>query len=413
MTDKPSEMIRRLFQGDPVAIANPYPLYHAICNNSSVVEAEEMNGVASWHVFDYENVAAAFRDPRLSARRDMGARQEIPLASLTEQQRERALFSRQTVAQMMLNLDPPDHTRLRKLVAASFTPRMVESRRAQVQKIVDQLLTTLEPAGTMDVVADLSYPLPTTVIAQLLGAPVEDLDLFKRWSHGLIAIRQAVTNHIPNTMWEMADYFRTMIAQRRVHPQDDLMSALVTAKDQDDALSEEEIISQCFLLLVAGHETTTYALSSSVLALLCKPEVWQALEARTIGTAVEELLRYESPFQVISRKASTDLEIAGQHIRQGSYVWLWLGAANHDPQQFPDPDELQLSRTENHHLAHLAFGTGIHYCLGAALARLELQTALLTLRKRYPHLHMLYEEVAWRERLPIRGPKVLPVAFAL
>lgn len=413
MANTPSTMIHQLLQGDAAALANPYPLYHAMRSVSSVVRTEERNGSASWHVLDYEQVAKAFRDPSLSAQRDMGARQALPIAPFTEQQRERLAFSRQTLAQMMLNLDPPDHTRLRKLVAKAFTPRMVEALRPRVQEIVDHLLRSVEPTGMMDIVTDLAYPLPTLIIIQLLGVPASDVAVFKRWSQGLIAVRQTAMDHTSNAVWEMADYFRTMIAQRRMSPQDDLMSALVLAKDQDDALSEEEIISQCHLLLVAGHETTTYALGSSVLALLRHPTAWKLLGDISIETAVEELLRYESPFQVMTRKACIDFEMAGQLVHQGEYVWLWIGAANHDPAQFADLDELQLQRTSNHHLAHLAFGGGMHYCLGAALARLELQVTLRTLRSRYPHLHLIGEEVAWREHLPIRGPKALSVAFGL
>lgn len=407
VTDLPTAL-GRYFSGDQAILADPYPLWRELRERGPVHQLAAGTGQPwddAWHVFDYAGVASLLRDDRLSARRDMGGRRRESATFGTRGSGEDAASP--GVPPMMLTMDPPDHTRLRRLVSAAFTPRVVERLRGEVQSLVDDLLDRAEATGpAFDLVRGFSYPLPTIVIAQLLGVPAADWERFKRWSDPGISFARdprAITNAIA-----LGGYLRAAVAHRRVDPGDDLISALIAARDQGDVLSDEELIGQCQLLLVAGHETTSYAIASAVLDLLRQPGAWASLAERPIEVAVEELLRYDSPFQTLNRRATADIEVPGGSIPAGALVWLWLGAANHDPAQFANPDDLDLGRRENR---HLAFGLGIHFCLGAALARLEMQAALATLRQRYPRLRLVDPVVTWRDPA-IRGPKTLPVRWA-
>lgn len=407
--------IDRLFYRDAAAQADPYPLYRALRESGPVHwlggDANGPRWHNTWHLFGYAEIAAGLRDPRLSSRQPMATppRGASEPEGLTEQQRlARAYFWRALAEPTMLTTDPPDHTRLRRLVSAAFTPRVVVQMRGTIARLVDELLEEAVAHGpSFDVVRDLAYPLPTIVIAALLGLPVDDWEQIKRLSDGLITFFPQQRNF--DQLYDLHEYWRTAIAERRDPPRDDLISALIAARDGGDVLSDDELIGQLTLLLVAGHETTTYAIGSAVLHLLRHPELWQVLPELPIESAVEELLRYDAPFQALGRVAATDLEIRGERIRAGDHVQLWIGAANRDPERFPDPDRLDLTRGDNR---HLAFGIGIHFCLGAALARLEMQTTLLTLRSRFPRLTLTEQDIPRRNDSALRGPAALPVVAA-
>jgi cytochrome P450 len=289
--------------------------------------------------------------------------------------------------------------------------------RSHIQNIVDELLDAVQPAGRMDAIQDFAYPLPAIVIAQLLGVPPEDRNQFTQWtaSFGLLlggnelsieAVIQALYG-----VAEFTEYFRKIIAQRRTTPKDDLMQAMITAEEQGDRLTEEELLGNCVLLLAAGHGTTTHLIGNGLVALLQNPNQLQALrdDPSMISLAILELLRYDSPVQLTSRHASEDLEIGDKHIGAGQEVFLCLGAANRDPEQFTEPDRLNLRRQENR---HLAFGQGIHYCLGAPLARLEAEIAFNTLLRRLQHMRLETTELVRSQSLVFRGIRSLPITFA-
>ena len=315
----------------------------------------------------------------------------------------------------MLFKNPPDHTRLRGLVHKAFTPRRVEQMRSQIQAITDGLLDRVQAAGRADLIAELAYPLPVTVIAAMLGVPAEDHAQFHAWSDALahsldLTEDPEVYTRASRAAVALTAYLRTIIEQRRRQPQDDLLSALILAEEGGGRLSEDELYATVTLLLVAGHETTVNLIGNGVLALLRHPDQLRRLrdEPGLIRTAVEELLRYDSPVQATSRVARADLEIGGHTIRAGQQVSFLLGAANHDPARFADPTRLDLSRDPN---PHLAFGSGIHYCLGAPLARLEGQIAINTLVQRLPGLALAPERPEHRDNYVLRGLRRLRVTF--
>lgn len=412
MSDTIGTSIDRLFYRDAAVQADPYPLFRELRESGPTHWLGGGPGGPrwhnTWHLFGYTDVANALRDLRLSSRQPMAT--PPPAApepeGLSERQREaRAYFWRALAEPTMLTTDPPDHTRLRRIVAAAFMPRVVSQMRGTIEACVTELLDDASARGDgLDVVRDLAYPLPTIIIAALLGLPVEDWSRVKALSDGLITFFPQQRNF--DQLYELHTYWRALMAERRDAPRDDLLSALIAARVDGEVFSDDELIGQLTLLLVAGHETTTYALGSAVLHLLEHPGLWESLPEFPIESAVEELLRFDPPFQALGRVAASDVALGGVSIRAGDHVQLWLAAANRDPAHFPDPDRLDLGRDKNR---HLTFGLGTHFCLGAALARLELQTALTVLRDRYPRLALAAEEVARRNDSAIRGPAALPV----
>jgi pimeloyl-[acyl-carrier protein] synthase len=303
----------------------------------------------------------------------------------------------------MLFRDPPDHTRLRALVSKAFTPRMIETMREHIQEIVDRLLDRVQDAGRMDVIEDLAYPLPVTVICEMLGVPVDDHASIRGWSaeiaRSLDAIGlpsdQDIVERGRTSRRALADYFRRLVPERRARPQNDLLSGLIAAEEQGDKLSQDEVIAMCLLLFIAGHETTVNLIGNGTLALLRHPDQMKKLRAEPslIGNAVEELLRYDSPVQRTARITTTEVELAGQPLPKGAMVITALGAANRDPAQFADPDRLDVTRKDPR---HISFGFGIHFCLGAPLARVEGQLALGTLLRRAPKLALAEANPEWR-----------------
>jgi len=387
----------------PELLANPYPIYHRLRSTDPVHWDE---GISAWMVTRYDDAAAGLRNPRLSSARAERSRSRHGSPELDE------FFDGQSKS--MINNDPPTHTRLRGLVNKAFTPRAVEAMTGQVQQLVDHFLDAIQPHGRMDVIQDLAYPLPVTVIAQMIGVPAADMARFKKWSDeiavgaGATPTREELLTAL-NSRRELVAYFREVVAQRRVKPENDLLSALVQAEEAGDRLSEAELFSIAILLLVAGNETTTNLIGNGLKALLENPDQLQKLRDNPalIDSAVEELLRFDGPVQFTSRIALESLTLRDKAIRTGDGIYFFIGAANRDPERFPDPDRLDIARPDNH---HLAFGAGPHFCLGAPLARLEGRIAFATLLRRLPGLR-LAGQPQYRHDFNLRGLKTLPVTF--
>jgi cytochrome P450 len=316
----------------------------------------------------------------------------------------------------MLNKDGDDHRRLRRLVTKAFTPRMVERLRPRIQEIADELIDRVEARGEMNLVDEFAFPLPITVIAELLGVPAADRHSFREWSNAMVTPAFAPEDlaRFGDQMQAFVDYLQALFAERRRRPGEDLISALVGVEDGGDTLSESELSSMVALLIVAGHETTVSLIGNATLALLEHPEQRAELERRPelLPRAVEELIRYDGPVErTLNRWASTDVELAGHTIPRGSSVIVILGAVDRDPERFEDPDSLDVAGERD--TKHLGFGRGSHYCLGAPLARLEAETALATLLRRLPGLKLAVpaESLRWRPVPLFRSLAALPVAW--
>jgi cytochrome P450 len=389
---------------DPAFVADPYPTYHRLRAEDPVHHSP----LGFWVLTRYPDVMAMLRDPRLI---------KEPIAAFVAARFGMAVPP-PGLGLSMLDRDPPDHTRLRGLVSKAFTPKALESLRPHIQKIVDDLLTDAAGKGQMDLIEEFAYPLPVRVICEMLGVPVKDHERFKAWgldiARGLDAIMLPPDSEVGQRSISgrraLAAYFRELIAERRAAPRDDMLSALITAEEAGDKLNEEELLATCILLLVAGHETTVNLIGNGTLALLRHPEQLQKLRENPglIVTAVEELLRFDGPVQRTARIPSEDLAIGGRTIPKGEMVMPFLGAADRDPAQFPDPDRLDITRADNR---HIAFGMGIHFCLGAPLARMEGQIAINTLLARLPKLALATDKPQFRQSLTLRGLQVLPVSF--
>ena len=384
--------------------ADPYPFYRRLREKEPIHRSPMGFYVLTRH----DDCVAVLRDGRFG-------REEFQqmLTAVYGDESEKPALPRS-----MLFRDPPDHTRLRALVSKAFTPRVVEGMREHIQEIVDRLLDRVQDAGRMDVIEDLAYPLPVTVICEMLGVPVDAHASIRGWSADIARSLDAIGLPSDQDIVErgrrarraLADYFRRLVPERRARPQNDLLSGLIAAEEQGDKLTADEVIAMCLLLFIAGHETTVNLIGNGTLALLRHPEQWRALQAdpRLIPNAIEELLRYDSPVQRTARIANTDADVAGEPIAKGAMVVTVLGAANRDPAHFVDPDRLDVRRKDPR---HISFGFGIHFCLGAPLARVEGQLAIGTLLRRMPRLALAVDTLEWRESSVLRGLKRLPVTF--
>jgi len=387
---------------DPEFVADPYPTYHRLRAEDPVHHSP----LGFWVLTRYDDVVAALRDPRLA---------KEAIASFVA-----ARFGAPVPAMglSMLDRDPPDHTRLRGLVSKAFTPRVVEGLRPRIQQIVDGLLDRVKARGSMDLIEEFAYPIPVIVICEMLGVPVEDHERFKGWSldiaRGLDLIWLGPDSEVGRRSVEsrqaLAEYFRGLIAQRRAAPRNDLLSGLIAAEEAGDKLNETELLATCILLLIAGHETTVNLIGNGTHALLRHGDQLERLrrDPGLIGSAVEELLRFDGPVQRTARIPSEDVVFGGHTIPKGEMVMPFIGAADRDPAQFPDPDHLDIGRGDNR---HIAFGWGIHFCLGAPLARIEGQIAIGTLVQRLPKLALATRQPEYRQSLTLRGLKALPVKF--
>ena len=310
----------------------------------------------------------------------------------------------------LLDLDPPDHTRLRALVSRAFAPRSVAGLHGHVHEIAGRLLDGAAERGRFDLIAALGYPLPVTVIAEMLGVPAEDMDRFEGWSNDIALIVEPIlapaqVERVRRATGELFAYFETIVEVRRRAPRDDLVSALLAAEEEGDRLTREELLSTMLLILVAGNETTRNLIGNGVLALLRHPDQLRRLrdEPDLLEPAVDELLRYDSPVQLDGRVVREDLEMGGRRLRAGQKAIALIGAANRDPARFEDPDALDIGRKER---SHLSFGRGIHYCLGASLAVLEARVALGGLLDRFASIH-LAAEPRYRDGIVLRGVESL------
>src|SRR5438132_7591584 len=388
----------------PEFVEDPYPFYARLRAEDPVHQSP----LGLWVLTRYDDVARVLRDPRFGRK---GFDLLVDARFGTEP-------GQPGLATSMLFRDPPDHTRLRTLVSKAFTPRVIEGMRSHIQSIVDRLLDKVQDAHAMDVIADLAYPLPVTVICKMLGVPTGDHHAIRGWSSdiarsldaiGLLADREIVERG-GAARRALGDYFRALVRERRQRPQEDLLSLLIAAEEQGDKLSEGEVLAMCVLLFIAGHETTVNLIGNGLLALLRHPDELEKLkrDPGLVPSAIEELLRYDSPVQRTGRFTTTDVEIQGRKIPSGSLVVAAIGAANRDPGHFPDPDRLDIARPDNR---HVAFGFGIHFCLGAPLARVEGQIALGSLLRRMPGLTLQTPAPEWRDSSPRRRLQALPVTF--
>lgn len=388
--------------------ADPYPLYHWMRANEPVFPSPLDPG--TFILTRFADCEAVLRDVRWSSN---PVHRPLPRGVAADDLDMRTMLSF-TPANVLLFLDPPDHTRLRKLVSKAFTPRRVESLRPHIQEIVDGILDEAADRGELDIVSDLGYTLPVTVICELMGVPLVDRDRFGPWSSDASRLLDGVLE--PEVMqagvvgvMNIVGYFNDLFAQRRRSPRDDLVSALIAAEEEGDKLTEEELRSITLLLFIAGHETTMNLIGNGMKALLEHRDQFDRIvsDPTLVPGAIEELLRYDGPVHLTGRIATQELEVGGRTFRPGEQVITLLAAANRDPARFPDPDRLDVGRTDNH---HLAFSHGIHYCLGASLARVEGQVAIGSLVRRFPRMELVTEQPVYRDHFVLRGLRELRVA---
>jgi cytochrome P450 len=387
-------------------IQHPHVAYERLRAEAPVRPAIMPRGLRVWLVTGYADAKALLADPRLS--KDNNRARELFEARVTG---STSAFS-SSLAAHMLNMDPPDHTRLRKLVNKAFTGRTVSRLRPRIAQIADELLDSVAAAGTVDLLESFAFPLPITVISELLGIPGEDRDRFRGWSNMIVSA--ASPERLRENSTAMAGYLAELIAAKRAEATDDLLSNLVHVSEEGDKLSEVELISMAFLLLVAGHETTVNLIGNGVLALLERPDQLAALRAdpSLLPNAVEEFLRFEGPVNIATLRFTTEpVRVGDVEIPAGEFVMVSLLAANRDGDRFAGPDRLDVTRPAG---GHLAFGHGIHYCVGAPLARLEAEIALGKLVSRFGTLALdgPATSLRWRDSTLMRGLHTLPVRVA-
>jgi cytochrome P450 PksS len=391
----------------PAHKSNPFPLYTKLRRDQPVCKVAMPDGQTAWLVTRYDDVVAVLKDERFAKDRFRALAPD----QLKKQPWMPAIF--RPLMSNMLDSDRPNHTRLRALVQKAFTPQRVEAMQSRIQDLADELVDQLGDRGRFDLIRDFALPLPATVIAEMLGVPADDRHKFHRWSKAVVSVNWSKWNTIKSipSVWLFLRYVRGLVAARRDAPHEDMISALVQARESGDQLSEDELVAMIFLLLIAGHETTVNLIANGVLALLQHPNQMQMLrdQPQLIDTAVEELLRFASPLDTATeRYASEDIDVAGEIIPRGALVFAVLSSANRDESHFAHADELDITRDPNR---HLSFGLGIHFCVGAPLARLEGQLAINTLLERTANLRLAVPETAlkWRRGLVLRGMKSLPL----
>ncbi|MEV7003151.1 cytochrome P450 [Streptomyces sp. NPDC093982] len=381
---------------------HPYDVYRRLRDTAPVHRIAGPDGSPAWLVTRYDDVRETLADPRLS----LDKRHAAPGSY-------RGLALPPALDANLLNMDPPDHTRIRRLVGRAFTPRRVEQLRTPIRRTADRLLDALGPHGTADLIASYAAPLPITVICDLLGVPDQHRRDFREWTDALVAPDPARPQAAKEAVVAMLGFFTRLLADKRTEPADDLLCDLIAVRDTDgDRLSEDELMSLAFLILFAGYENTVQLIGNAVLALLDHPEQLAALRAdpSRIPLAVEEFARYDGPALLAIRRFPTeDVTIGGVTVPAGDTVLLSLSAADRDPARFPDPDRLDLGRDAS---GHLALGHGIHYCLGAPLARAETEIALAALLERFPELALADGDLRWRRSLRARGLLALPVTYS-
>jgi pimeloyl-[acyl-carrier protein] synthase len=402
-SDSSLSLVRLL---EPEVLANPYPLYNKLRTEDPVHWDRFLH---TWVVTRYPDVLnvlhsfSADRTPTPEQLTAMGLSGLNPIAKVMVKQ--------------MLFMDAPAHTRLRGLASAAFTPAKVEVLRGHIQEIADDLLDRVQARGEMDVIADFAAPMPAIVTAEMLGVPTEDHENLKKWSTDfaeMLGNFQHNPDRLPRVLEStnnLTTYFQAAIEKPRQHPREGLIHSFMTAEINGDRLTDEEIVANCIVTMVGGQETTTNLIGNGLLTLLRNREQLERLRDNPslIQSAVEELLRYESPSQHTGRIAREDVQIGDKQIKKGQAVMAIMAAANRDPARFPDPDQLILDRKDN---KHLAFGWSSHFCFGAPLARMEGQIAFETLLRRLPNLELTPGPLTWRNNSGLRGLMALPVTFA-
>jgi cytochrome P450 len=406
-----------------------FKAYAAMREKGPVAGVTLPTGGPIWFVTRYAEAMALLKDDERFVNDPSNALTEEEYAllfqqaieHLTDEQQQMAAQTDEILRRHLLGVDPPDHSRLRRLVAIPFTPKYIEGLRPRVQAIADTLLDAVQARADetrrreMELIGDFAYPLPLTVISEMLGIPLADRDNFREWSQAAVSFTpdDRANPEVTAKLIEFIAYLRRLVAEKRSNPGDDLLSGLVLAEAEGDKLSENELLSMIFLLIVAGHETTVNLIGNGMLALFEHPEQRARLQEdpNLLKTAIEEMLRYYGPVEMsLTRWVRQDTELGGQRLRRGEQIMALLASANHDGEQFPNPEVFDISREPNR---HAAFGTGIHSCLGATLARLEGQIAFATLLSRLPDLALAIprDEIRWRDATFLRGLTQLPVTF--
>ena len=395
-------VIRRLLTAD--GLADPYPIYREIR------EAADAGRPTGRFLFRHEDVREALYDRELSSDRVSAILRPLP-----EPDRAGAALLERTLRDIIVFTDQPDHRRLRRLLGQAFNPRMVEQARPALAEMVDGLLKGLDTgADVIDLHASLTYPLPALVVAALLGIPAHDRAAFGAWALDIVlvvgsgALTPALAERANTSAAQMRELLARLVVERTADPGPDLLSAMISAVDEGERLSVDELYANALFLMTAGHETATNMLSNGILTLLRHPDQQELLLAdwSLLGTATEEMLRFESPVQIGARVADRDREVQGLPLRAGQPVIVMLGAANRDPEVFHDPDRFDLTRDPN---PHVAFGHGMHFCLGAALARAEMETVLPRLFDRFGPMRLAEDTIEWQPTLDFRGPTRLLV----
>ncbi len=394
---------------NPAVRANPYPIYAELRSESPVL----WNG-QSWLISRYDDIIGLLTDNRVSS-----ARAESIFQVLPDDVRQELQPLRHVLGSRMLLTDPPTHTRLRNLVTKAFSARMVREKKPRIQEICNTFIDRVIANGEMDVISDLAIPVPGWVIADMLGVSRDMQPKFTQWSRDQVRVydrpgtsgeRIPIMRQGQESMLEMKAYLEGVIADRRTNPQDDLITMLVMAEEEGDRLSTDELVIMIIALLVGGNNSTAHLIGNAVFTLARHPDALQQLKAdpSLITTAVEEVLRFESPVQATSRVARDAIEVGGHTIEPGQGISLLFGSANRDENQFPDPERLNLARRPNR---HLTFAHGPHFCLGAAIARAEAQIAVQTVVERCDDLELVNDSADWLEGFSFRGLKTLPVRF--
>jgi cytochrome P450 len=388
---------------------DPYPYYDWLRRERPMYQTP----YGAWVVSRHADAIRVLRDSTFSSNSFGNNENFVAIRPMLEEQLGIGELLR-LQERAMLFLDPPDHTRLRRLVSKAFSTRAVDALRPRADEVVAGLLDDIDAKGEMDVITDLAYPLPITMICEMIGVPLADRELFEQWTPTAVKVLDpsddfSLLQEANEAITHFVDYFRDLIASRRRAPGDDLLSGLIAAEDEGDRLTEQELLSTLILLLIAGHETTVNLIGNGMLALLRHPDELARLrrEPALMGSAVDELLRYDSPVQLTSRTALADQEVAGVPVAKGSEVIVLLGAANRDPDQFADPTRLDIGRADRN---HIAFGGGIHVCLGAPLARLEGRSAIGGAVGRWSDLELLDDDPGRKDTITLRGLTSLRVA---
>ena len=400
--------VKKVLFSDEI-LQDPYPTYARLHEEGPLHYVDVGSKWAVWSIFSHAECSSVAKDPRLSAKRAKQMLLPLPLSRQSE-------FSElaRMLSLWLIFMDPPEHTRLRKLLNKGFSAAAVEGLRPQAEAIVDQMLKPLQHGSEVELMSEFANPMPVRIISELLGVPQALHGTFVNASRAIAVFRGNPNRTVEearaaqDALVELTEFFRKTVAERRRNKGSDLISLLIDIEEEGEVLTEEELYAQCIALLFAGHETTRNLIGNGMYTLLQHPQETAELRERPemIRSTVEELLRYESPVQFTARVLKEDIEVCGQQIRKGWTVLCMLGAANRDPKQFKEPNQLDLKRLNNQ---HLAFSAGLHFCIGAQLARLEGQIALLNLVQRFPEMKLTGPRPEWAPTFGFRGLKSLPV----